>query len=175
MGEVAEMMLEGFLCEGCGDIIGDPETGESQGFPGRCASCIAGSGLKVPLPVHKRKTPPSSGQHGPARKFRCHCNKGFRSAFALEQHQRDTHGTSGFRLTRTGRTVAFLDVRIGSVFFAHGKYWTRIDFGVASALATSDAHGSCCNFITDGKTDCTSNPGKLSEAVEVVTVEGNDR
>ena len=39
MGEIAEMMLDGFMCEQCGEIIGDMETGEGQGFPGLCAGC----------------------------------------------------------------------------------------------------------------------------------------
>lgn len=36
MGEIAEMMLDGTLCEGCGCFI----DAEPQGFPGRCDDCF---------------------------------------------------------------------------------------------------------------------------------------
>ena len=36
MGEFAEMMLEGILCQCCGEYIGDSSVG---GFPEYCASC----------------------------------------------------------------------------------------------------------------------------------------
>lgn len=36
MGEIAEMMLDGTLCEGCGTVFDDHET---PGYPRRCASC----------------------------------------------------------------------------------------------------------------------------------------
>lgn len=38
-GEIAEMMLDGFLCQGCGEVMGDEETGEGAGYPGYCAGC----------------------------------------------------------------------------------------------------------------------------------------
>lgn len=44
MGEISELMLDGFMCEQCGEIIGDLETGEGQGFPGLCAACQAEAG-----------------------------------------------------------------------------------------------------------------------------------
>lgn len=34
MGEIADMMLDGTLCEGCGVYIGD-----GDGFPVRCPDC----------------------------------------------------------------------------------------------------------------------------------------
>ena len=34
MGEIAEMMLDGTLCEGCGEYMGD-----EVGFPRLCAGC----------------------------------------------------------------------------------------------------------------------------------------
>lgn len=36
MGEIADMMLEGVLCETCGEYIGD-----EVGYPRRCAACEA--------------------------------------------------------------------------------------------------------------------------------------
>jgi Zn finger protein HypA/HybF involved in hydrogenase expression len=35
MGEIAEMMLDGTLCEGCGVFL----NAEPEGFPCRCGSC----------------------------------------------------------------------------------------------------------------------------------------
>ena len=35
MGEIAEMMLEGVLCAGCGEWLG----GDGDGFPEYCAGC----------------------------------------------------------------------------------------------------------------------------------------
>jgi Zn finger protein HypA/HybF involved in hydrogenase expression len=37
MGEVAEMMLDGTLCEGCGVFLND----EPTGYPCRCSGCAA--------------------------------------------------------------------------------------------------------------------------------------
>ncbi|WPQ59542.1 hypothetical protein [Paenibacillus polymyxa] len=36
MGEIAEMIIEGILCETCGSYI---EEGEPQGFPRTCKDC----------------------------------------------------------------------------------------------------------------------------------------
>ena len=34
MGEIADMMLDGTMCQGCGEWLGEP-----QGFPGYCSAC----------------------------------------------------------------------------------------------------------------------------------------
>ena len=34
MGEIADMMLDGTLCEGCGTYLGD-----ETGYPGYCSAC----------------------------------------------------------------------------------------------------------------------------------------
>lgn len=36
MGEIAEMMLNGLMCEGCGEFMDDHE---EPGYPRRCAAC----------------------------------------------------------------------------------------------------------------------------------------
>lgn len=46
MGEIAEMMLEGVLCEGCGEYMGD-----GDGFPTRCAACRRDEKSTVTLPT----------------------------------------------------------------------------------------------------------------------------
>lgn len=37
MGEIAEMMLDGTMCAGCGEWLNDGEDGE--GYPGYCEGC----------------------------------------------------------------------------------------------------------------------------------------
>ena len=40
MGEIAEMMLDGTLCEGCGEYMGDGvDDDDTPGFPVRCETC----------------------------------------------------------------------------------------------------------------------------------------
>lgn len=53
MGEIAEMMLDGTMCQGCGEWLHDGEDGE--GFPDYCSSCRA-SGYGTPS-----ENPVSSG------------------------------------------------------------------------------------------------------------------
>ncbi len=38
MGEAADMILEGLLCEACGDVI----DGEEPGYPRKCKCCKKG-------------------------------------------------------------------------------------------------------------------------------------
>ncbi len=54
-GEIAEMMLDGTLCQGCGEFMG-----EAQGFPGFCSKECAGALWCEPTPRPKRQhyTPP---------------------------------------------------------------------------------------------------------------------
>ena len=40
MGEIAEMMLDGMMCQWCGECIDDP-----MGFPTVCAGCQQGEGV----------------------------------------------------------------------------------------------------------------------------------
>lgn len=44
MGEMAEMLLNGTMCSGCGEWLHDGEDGD--GFPGYCASCAPDSSPK---------------------------------------------------------------------------------------------------------------------------------
>ncbi len=82
MGEIAEMMLEGTLCEACGVYI----EGESPGHPRYCSpQCAEDRGACWWLELHG---------HRKARALKSHrcgkCGKGFRSDYSLKQHCKDT-------------------------------------------------------------------------------------
>lgn len=100
MGEIAEMMLEGILCEACGAFI----DGEPTGFPGYCSrACARDRGALSCDPPHKSAAVARKAQRvnneremaaGGIRTFRCvQCTKRFRFATALAQHERDKHAT----------------------------------------------------------------------------------
>ncbi len=74
-------------------------------------------------------------------------------------------------LVRSGTKVPFLDLHIGSPFYAHGKFWVRTDFEAASELKGSadGAWASCCNFLIDGTVrSVRAAPGTVCEEVETV-------
>lgn len=89
-GEIAEMMLDGLLCQGCGDFMGDYGSGEGRGYPGFCAAC-GGDEDCDPLPrltkAQRRKI--SRERDEPSACPMCGKHK---SGDALRQHLRDAHG-----------------------------------------------------------------------------------
>lgn len=94
MGEIAEMMLDGTLCEGCGDFIGS-----DAGFPQYCSpQCAAGRGMTYEQPksrANARKAARINRERQEAagpKPFACPtCSKRFRFDTALSQHRRDAH------------------------------------------------------------------------------------
>lgn len=79
MGEIAEMMLDGTLCECCGCYIGDGE-----GYPRYCSpQCARDRGATY------IDDQPTKGQ----RRHSCGvCGRKLKSAEGVEQHMRDKHG-----------------------------------------------------------------------------------
>ncbi len=77
MGEIADMMLEGDLCAGCGVYL----EGDGEGFPRYCSKeCEPRDG---PMPTR-----------GTSEKVKCPtCGKRVKSV-GLKNHQRDAHGMS---------------------------------------------------------------------------------
>ena len=72
MGEIADMILEGQMCQECGEFLG-----EGDGYPTYCSSCMPEEEIeveqkpsKVPCPVCRKKVKPAG----------------------LEMHKRDVHG-----------------------------------------------------------------------------------
>jgi hypothetical protein len=76
MGEIAEMMLDGTLCEGCGDFLND----EPPGYPCYCRDC-----QRDKAKDYLAKTPP------PKPKVKCTvCGRNVK-AVGLADHMKDSH------------------------------------------------------------------------------------
>jgi len=78
MGEMAEMVLDGTMCEGCGEFMGD-----SCGYPRRCDAC--GEEPDDSQPVNYK----------PPRTIKCpepNCERRFRSMVSAAQHWQNKHG-----------------------------------------------------------------------------------
>lgn len=84
MGEIAEMMLNGDMCEACGVWL----DGEGSGYPRYCSpECAAGRGAYFEPDQHASPRPKKS-----RRKHACpDCLKRFRSMHAMKQHWHDMH------------------------------------------------------------------------------------
>jgi hypothetical protein len=93
MGEYAEMMLEGIVCEGCGEFMG----GGAPGYPRRCRGCGPAISLERALRVSiapKPRAKPhirAESARNVAKNHVCQCGKRFGAAISLEQHRRDKH------------------------------------------------------------------------------------
>lgn len=87
MGEVAEMMLDGTLCQFCGVYIG-----EDVGFPVTCPDC------KEPMPSRAMRT--GGGWECPV------CPRNFSTKGAKLQHLRDVHKS---RFDNSGRLIPVED------------------------------------------------------------------
>lgn len=82
MGEIADMMLDGTMCSGCGEWMDDGNDG--PGFPGLCAGCAR----EAPRPLisnKKRGDKKLQCEHG--------CKKWFSTEAARTQHTHDKHGS----------------------------------------------------------------------------------
>lgn len=79
MGEIADMMLDGTLCERCGEYLG----GGGMGFPTLCAACRRDN---TSWPDEDDRFRPK----GPTRKtHQCKtCRRYFRGEEGLRDHQR---------------------------------------------------------------------------------------
>ncbi len=74
MGEVADMMLDGTLCQGCGVFLND----DPPGYPCSCHDCKKG------VKTRERKPQPIAKVRYPT------CNKKVKHN-GLADHQRDAH------------------------------------------------------------------------------------
>lgn len=89
MGEYADDMLNGFACEGCGDIFDDCLNGANEpGYPRRCDSCRDETPRQPFKPIPQTSWGCMVCLHGVVpdrRKMR------FKSEFALAQHMLAKH------------------------------------------------------------------------------------
>jgi hypothetical protein len=82
MGEIADMMLDGTLCEACGEYIG-----EGEGFPRYCSEeCARNRGVGL------EEKPKRKEQIRLARSPIVKCPICGKMTRGLEQHTRDKHG-----------------------------------------------------------------------------------
>lgn len=95
MGEIADAILEGVFCQGCGDYLG-----EGGGYPTFCRGCQPKRPPRRRRAIHRndaqgiaaavRKDAERSRQEAEAT---CPtCGKRLRNARGRAQHQRDAHG-----------------------------------------------------------------------------------
>lgn len=80
MGEIAEMMLDGTMCEGCGEFMNIG--GEPPGYPQRCAAC--GEEPDDSQPVNYKPKTVLCREHP-------NCERRFRTQEAATQHWIDKH------------------------------------------------------------------------------------
>src|SRR5882757_866917 len=95
VGEIAEMMLEGILCEGCGELMDDMvDDTTSPGYPRRCAGCSP----QVPQQARRMPKPHIRAEiaRNVAKKHVCpRCSKRFTTAHGVKAHLRDKHHDVG--------------------------------------------------------------------------------
>lgn len=96
MGEIADMMLDGTLCEGCGEFM----EGKSPGQPRRCIMCrpnyeriSLSSALKRPLSTAKATKAHRESMARSTKRVCCKfgCNKMFRTVPGMLQHALTVH------------------------------------------------------------------------------------
>ena len=76
MGDVADMIVDGTLCQSCGVLVAN---GTASGFPRDCDDCKELNWPSVHASPNREK------------RQQCHCGKKFRTKQALNDHQRDVH------------------------------------------------------------------------------------
>jgi endogenous inhibitor of DNA gyrase (YacG/DUF329 family) len=94
MGEYAEMMLAGNLCEGCGVYMGSA----GQGFTRRCHSCRTEANMPTP---GKKVMCPTCGKYV--------------KYDGLANHHKDTHGVVLIRFGKTPCTVCGKNVKLAGL------------------------------------------------------------
>jgi hypothetical protein len=96
MGDISEMILDGILCEGCGDLV----DGAPTGHPRKCVSCRPINLADALAGRYSRAAARKAARHNRERHaaaklrkpFECHCGKLCRTAGGLSDHQRAKHG-----------------------------------------------------------------------------------
>lgn len=88
MGEIAEMMLDGTLCEGCGEYL----DGDGDGVPRYCGGCKAPAPMHYTTPKGRRRQANQESVIDARKPFKCGtCGRRFKIASAVAQHAKDVH------------------------------------------------------------------------------------
>lgn len=83
MGEIAEMMLDGTLCEGCGVFL----NAEPAGYPCRCSSCAA----EAKTERAARNVAANQKKHAEQKKIPCSvCGRKVKT-IGMPNHMKDAH------------------------------------------------------------------------------------
>lgn len=94
MGEIADMMLEGGMCQWCGELL------DGDGYPTICAGCQDQHNVNVvgdPLTKAENRERHPNNRKAP-RTIECTvagCARKLPSKYALRQHLRDKHNITG--------------------------------------------------------------------------------
>ncbi len=89
MGDIADMMLDGTLCAGCGELI-DEEGGD--GVPRYCGGCDASVPMHYTTPKDRRRSANSTASINARKPFKCPaCPRRFGTEVGRNHHQRDVH------------------------------------------------------------------------------------
>ena len=94
VGDIADMMLDGTLCEGCGEWMGEP-----RGYPVRCAGCTD-EDFKDNEDQTVLELKPIDVISTKAKNINClhhknngkGCNRRFKTIDGMHQHLKDYHG-----------------------------------------------------------------------------------
>lgn len=96
MGDIAEMTLDGILCQKCGDFLGEP-----VGFPRTCTLCRPrrdGAGSlrrQKDREFHRERQALNRAQRGPVAPRTCgQCGKVCKSPDGVRAHAAAVHGGS---------------------------------------------------------------------------------
>ena len=91
MGEMVDMILDGDMCQECGQFIGG-----GSGFPQTCVDCLAVDGFVQAMEAEMVKSGVSvvvpAGGPSERKPFLCGCGKRFTTARGMAQHKLDVHG-----------------------------------------------------------------------------------
>lgn len=101
MGEYAEMMLDGTLCEACGEFIDD---GGGEGIPRYCSTaCAADRGMVYTPPARRQRMPQpkrltivykvAADPQQAHKPWLCPCGKRFKADGDARQHLKHAHGS----------------------------------------------------------------------------------
>lgn len=97
MGDVADMMLEGILCESCGEFIDGPAPGHARNCgcmsPRTVRSVKRVVGRQIEADRHNRERHEAAKARKP---FKCECGKLCRTAEGLVAHRYAKHGSGGW-------------------------------------------------------------------------------